>query len=59
MGDAVSATSKAAGTGFERKSTRRIRMNIWGNWNGYEGTRKVRSFGTDELGARDWLETGL
>lgn len=55
----MSATSKAAGTGFERKDTRRIRMNVYGNWNGYEGTRKVHEFGTDERRAREWLETGL
>jgi len=54
----MSATSKAAGTGFERKGARRIRMNVYGNWNGYEGTRKVREFGTDARGARDWLNEG-
>lgn len=34
---------------------RRIHQNIWGNWNGYEGTRKVIEFGTDEIDAREWL----
>jgi hypothetical protein len=34
----------------------RIRQNIWGNWNGYVGTRKVREFGTDEREAAAWLE---
>lgn len=34
---------------------RRIRQNIWGNWKGYEGTRRVEDFGTDEQEARLWL----
>ena len=34
---------------------KRIRMNIWGNWNGYIGTRKVKEFGGDEFMAIDWL----
>lgn len=34
---------------------RKIHQNVWGNWNGYEGTRKVADFGTDEQGAREWL----
>jgi len=34
---------------------RRIHQNIWGNWNGYEGNRKVESFGTDEEAALLWL----
>jgi hypothetical protein len=33
-------------------------MNIWGNWKGYLGTRKVEDFGTDEADAKQWLETG-
>lgn len=37
---------------------RRIIMNVWGNWNGYEGTRKTQSFGMDERAAREWKETG-
>lgn len=37
---------------------RRIKANVWGNWNGYEGTRKVISFGLDERDAQEWLETG-
>ena len=37
---------------------RRVRVNIWGNWNGYEGRVRVQEFGTDEIGARQWVETG-
>jgi hypothetical protein len=37
---------------------RRIRQSIWGNWNGYEGTKKVLDFGLDELEAKRWLEDG-
>lgn len=37
---------------------RRIRQNVWGNWNGYEGTRKVVEFGTDNQDAEHWLKTG-
>lgn len=38
---------------------RNIRQNIWGNWNGYEGTRKVKEFGCGvrgEMKAKDWIE---
>ena len=34
---------------------RRIKQNIWGNWNGYEGARKVVEFGTNEQGAQEWF----
>jgi len=34
---------------------KRIKQNIWGNWKGYEGRRKVQDFGTDEQAARDWI----
>jgi hypothetical protein len=37
---------------------RRIRQNIWGNWKGYEGSRKVHDFGTDEVEAKRWMSTG-
>lgn len=37
---------------------RRIRQNIWGNWNGYEGSRKAYEFGTDAIEAESWLTTG-
>ena len=35
---------------------RRIKMNVWGNWNGYEGSKRALEFGTDERGARVWFE---
>lgn len=35
---------------------RKIKQNVWGNWNGYEGTRKVKEFGTGEFEAREWLQ---
>ena len=38
---------------------RRIKQNIWGNWNGYEGTRKVREFGTDKWDAELWVKGEL
>lgn len=34
----------------------RIKQNVWGNWNGYVGTRKVMEFGCRELDAKYWLE---
>lgn len=42
---------------------RRIRQNVYGNWFGYEGARRVMMFvnlsvETAEQGARRWLETG-
>ncbi len=36
----------------------KIFQNIWGNWNGYLGKRKVKEFGTDEIGAKLWLKIG-
>jgi hypothetical protein len=33
----------------------RIKQNLWGNWNGYQGTRKVIEFGTDQIAAKYWL----
>ena len=38
------------------KPMRRIKENVWGNLNGYEGVRKVKEFGTDEIAAREWLQ---
>lgn len=36
---------------------RRIRKNIFGNWVGYEGNRKVQEFVHDaEREAREWLD---
>lgn len=37
---------------------RRIHENIWGNWYGYEGTRRVADLGCDEIVAGHWLLTG-
>jgi len=34
---------------------KRIRFNIYGNWNGYEGSRKVIEFGLDDIEALAWL----
>lgn len=33
-----------------------IKQNQWGNWNGYEGTKKAIEFGTDERRAKEWLQ---
>lgn len=35
---------------------KRIRQNIWGNINGYIGTRKIKEFGCDSLAAEDWMK---
>jgi hypothetical protein len=37
---------------------RRIKLNAWGNWKAYEGTRGVYDFGTNEQGAKDWANGG-
>jgi hypothetical protein len=37
---------------------RKIKQNIWGNWNGYEGRNRVQQFGTDEISAAYWALTG-
>lgn len=34
---------------------KRIKQNYWGNWNGYRGTKKVISFGTDNIAAKEWV----
>lgn len=33
----------------------RVKRNQWGNWNGYEGSKRVEEFGTDGNAAADWL----
>ena len=43
---------------MSKATKRRIKQNVWGNWNGYEGARKTMGFGTDERGANEWLQTG-
>jgi hypothetical protein len=35
---------------------KRIKQNVWGNWNGYRGRHKVIAFGTDGQAATEWLE---
>lgn len=35
----------------------KIKQNIWGNWNGYLGTRKFIEFGCNEHKAKEWLES--
>lgn len=37
---------------------RRIKRNVWDNWNGYLGTRRFHEFGTDQAAAEAWLATG-
>lgn len=37
---------------------RKAEQNVWGNWNGYEGNRKVAEFGTDDVRAGYWVLTG-
>lgn len=33
----------------------KVHRNAWGNLNGYEGSQRVRDFGTDEHSAAQWL----
>ncbi|QBX06425.1 hypothetical protein H1O16_gp012 [Burkholderia phage BcepSaruman] len=33
----------------------RVKRNIWGNWNAYEGVHHVRELGVSEFMAREWL----
>ena len=45
----------------ERKPKARIHQNVWGNWYGYLGTRRVIAFGngpeaTAEQAANAWLQ---
>lgn len=37
-----------------RKPKVRIYQNVWGNWNGYIGTRKVMEFGPHKGTADEW-----
>lgn len=37
---------------------RKIKLNVWGNWNGYVGTKKAVEFGSDEIAAGHWMLTG-
>jgi hypothetical protein len=38
---------------------RKVKQNIWGNWCGYVGRNRVAEFGTDEIAAGYWIETGI
>lgn len=40
----------------EKGAKRRIKQNVWGNWNGYEGNKKTRQFGTDYMEASIWVD---
>ena len=33
----------------------RIKQDIWGNWKGYYGARRLLDFGTDDVKAEAWL----
>lgn len=37
---------------------RKIKQNVWGNWNGYVGRRRVIQFGTDDIAAAYWSLMG-
>lgn len=37
---------------------RTIKKNIYGNWVGYVGGKREVEFGTNERGAKYWVETG-
>ena len=38
------------------KGHARIKQNVWGNWNGYVGQRKVYEIGASSFDANLWLE---
>jgi hypothetical protein len=37
---------------------RKIKQNIYGNWVGYQGGKRVEQFGTQDIAAAYWLLTG-
>ena len=39
-------------------SKRKIKQNIYGNWNGYVGRNRIQEFGTDSISAAYWFLTG-
>jgi hypothetical protein len=43
---------------MKRKMKRTIRKNVYGNWVGFVGRKKVEHFGDKETLARYWLATG-
>lgn len=55
MSDLVSKGPKT----MKPNIVRRIKMNIWGNWNGYIGRNKVREFGGSEFEAVLWVNGEL
>ena len=38
------------------KAKYRIKQNVWGNWNGYLGNKKVAEIGSSEFDAKAWLK---
>jgi len=40
-------------------SARCIHKNVWDNWNGYIGRKKVIEFGTDAYAAREWVHRDI
>ena len=42
------------------KMKRRVKTNVWGNINGYEGNKKVKEFnlGTTDSEIKEWIEEG-
>lgn len=55
----IDSKAELAYLGFimtNQTTKRRIHQNVWGNWNGYEGTRKVKEFGTGGGDAEEWLQ---
>lgn len=33
-----------------------VRQNVWGNWNGYIGGKRVHEIGSSEFDAKIWLK---
>ena len=33
----------------------RIKQNVYGNWNGYRGAKRVEDFGLDDVRAEAWV----
>lgn len=40
----------------DMKGKARVRCNVWGNWWGYIGTRRVHEIGASSFDADDWLK---
>jgi hypothetical protein len=45
---------------LDMKMKRRVKTNVWGNINGYEGNKKVKEFnlGTTDSEIKEWIEEG-